>query len=61
MFRIAQLREHPEITIQDTQNLDFSLKLFVDDEKRKLQTKDTRIWTPVERPYVLCFPIKYNH
>ena len=57
----AQLEKHPEITLQDVPKLDCILRLFVDDEKRKLQTKDDRIWTPVERLYVLWCITPYNH
>ncbi len=57
----AQLGKHPEIILQDVPKLECTLRLFVDDDKRKLQTKDARIWTPVERLYVLYILTTYNH
>ena len=55
----AQFGEHPEITLEDVPKLDCTLRLFVDNEKSKLEMKANRTWTPVRRPFVLCFPMTY--
>ena len=44
---------HTEFTLQDVPKLQYSLRLFVGNEKTKLQTKDNQTWTLAQRPYVL--------
>jgi hypothetical protein len=47
-----------EIILQDVLNREYTLRLFVENEERKLLTKDNRTWTPAQRPYVPCFPTR---
>jgi hypothetical protein len=51
--------QHTEITFQDILNRECSLRLFVENQEMELQTKDNRVWTPTQRPYVPYFPIMY--
>jgi hypothetical protein len=50
-----------EIILQDVLDREYTLRLFVENEERKLLTKDNRTWTPAQRPYVPCFPTRYTH
>ena len=53
----ADLVRHTEITLQDATNSKYQLKLLVGKQKIKLETKDNRIWTPVQRSYVPYFSL----
>ena len=48
----TDLAQHIEITLQDDLNREFTLRLFVENQERELETKDNRIWTPTQRAYV---------
>jgi len=52
---------HTEITLQNTLYREYTLKLFIENEEIKIQTNDNQTWTPVQRPYMPSFPIKYTH
>ena len=51
----AHLWQHTEITLQDIPRVKYTLRLFVGNEERELQTDDNRSWTPAERQYVPYF------
>ena len=42
-------------------DLKYKLLLFVGSEAIELERKDSRTWTPVQRPYVLCLLTTYTH
>ena len=49
--RTAYCGQHTEIVLQGVPKLDYTLRLFVEDWKRKLQTQDNQTWSPVaQRP-----------
>jgi len=48
----TDLAQHIEITLQDDLNREFTLRLFVENQERDLETKDNQIWTPTQRAYV---------
>ena len=50
----AHLGQHTELTLKGVSKLEYTLRLFVDDEKRKIQTMDNQTWTPAQRPYGCC-------
>ena len=54
----ADFGQHADITLQDTLNRDYALRLFIDNQELGLQTQDNRTWTPVQRPYVPHFPLR---
>jgi len=52
--------QHTEITLQDIPKLKYTLKLFIGNDKRKLQREDNWTWTPAQRPYVPYFLTTYT-
>lgn len=54
----AQFGDHPELILEDVPGLGCTLRLFVDNEKTKLEMKANRTWTPAQRRYVLSILIK---
>ena len=56
----THLAQHPDITLQNIPNPEYTLRLFLENEERELHTQDNRTWTPSQRPYVPCFPITLN-
>jgi hypothetical protein len=57
----AHFRQHTGITLQDAPNREYTLRLFVENVERELQSQDDHTWTPVLRPYVPYFPNMYTH
>ena len=55
----SHFSKHTEITLQDTPNQEYTLRLFVENVERELQKKDDHIWTPAQRQYVPFFPNTY--
>ena len=53
--------EHTEITIENIQPRDYTLRLFIENEELGLQMEDNQTWTPVQRPYVPFFSTTYNN
>ena len=57
----ADFLRHTEITLQDVTNSEYQLKLFMGNQKIKLEKKDSRTWTPVQHSYVPCFLTIESH
>jgi hypothetical protein len=56
----ANFGQHADITLQDTLHRDYALRLFIENQELGLQTQDNRIWTPVQRLHVPCFPTTHS-
>ena len=54
----AQFGDHPELILEDVPGLGCTLRLFVDNQKTKLEMKANRTWTPAQRRYVLSVLMK---
>ena len=48
----TNLGQHIEITLQDDLNRECTLRLFIENQEKELETKDNRTWTPTKRAYV---------
>ena len=57
----ADFGQKSDIKLQEALNREYTLKLFVENEERELQTRANRTWTPIQRPYVPCLSIAYTH
>jgi hypothetical protein len=57
----AHIHQHTEITLQDIPNQEYTLRLFVENVERELQSQGSHTWTPVPRQYVPYFPNIYAH
>jgi len=55
----TDLGYHIEITFQDDLNRECTLRLFIENQEKELETKDNRTWTPTQRAYVPLFPPTY--
>ena len=49
-----------EITLQGVLNLDYTLRVFIENEELEMQTQDNQIWTLAQRPCVCRFPATYT-
>ena len=48
----TDLSQHIEITFQDDQNRECTLRLFIENQEKEVETKDNQTWTPTQRAYV---------
>ena len=48
----TDLGKHTEITFQDDLNRECTLRLFIENQEKELETKDNRTWTPTQHAYV---------
>jgi len=51
----ADLGQHTDITLQEIPKHRLTLRLFVENEERDLQTEDNLTWALVQRVYVIWF------
>ena len=58
---IRLILQHIDITLQHVPNIESALRLFVENEKRMLETKDHETWTPVQCLYVPSFATMHTH
>ena len=56
----ADFGQHTEITLQDIPKYRLTLRLFVENEEKELQTEDSLTWALVQRAYVTCLLIPCN-
>ena len=58
LVHAADSGQHTELTLQSTLHRDYMLRFFIENNELELHTQDNRIWTPAQRPYVHCFPLR---
>ena len=57
----THIRRQTELTLQDIPNREYTLKLFIENERVELQQKDNRTWAPAPRPYAQYSFITYTY